>query len=58
MYSREQGTSSLKFKSPASTALILKLNVFFLTAAFFIRPFYKMMLQKPITLDDMQSVVS
>ena len=26
--------------------------------AFFIRPFYKMMLNKPITLDDMQSVVS
>uniref|UniRef100_A0A673JQX3 E3 ubiquitin-protein ligase n=1 Tax=Sinocyclocheilus rhinocerous TaxID=307959 RepID=A0A673JQX3_9TELE len=26
--------------------------------AFFIRPFYKMMLQKPITLQDMESVVS
>ena len=26
--------------------------------AFFIRPFYKMMLKKAITLDDMQSVVS
>ena len=26
--------------------------------AFFIRPFYKMMLNKPTTLDDMQSVVS
>ena len=28
------------------------------SAAFFIRPFYKMMLKKPVTLDDMQSVVS
>ena len=26
--------------------------------AFFIRPFYKMMLNKAVTLDDMQSVVS
>ncbi len=32
------------------------LFVFF--KAFFIRPFYKMMLQKPITLKDMESVVS
>ena len=27
-------------------------------AAFFIRPFYKMMLKKQVNLDDMQSVVS
>ena len=33
------------------------LNVFHSTA-FFIRPFYKMMLGKPITLIDMESVVS
>ena len=26
--------------------------------AFFIRPFYKMMLNKPVTMEDMQSVVS
>ena len=31
---------------------------FFSLVAFFVRPFYKMMLNKPITLDDMQSVVS
>lgn len=28
-----------------------------IATAFFIRPFYKMMLRKPVTLDDMQSVV-
>ena len=33
-------------------------HLFFSFAAFFIRPFYKMMLKKAITLDDMQSVVS
>ena len=33
-------------------------NNIFPLIAFFIRPFYKMMLRKPITLDDMQSVVS
>lgn len=30
----------------------------FLPAAFFIRPFYKMMLSKPIELKDMESVDS
>lgn len=36
--------------------IILINNEYF--AAFFIRPFYKMMLTKPITLRDMESVVS
>lgn len=33
-------------------------SFFLFSAAFFIRPFYKMMLGKPITLVDMESVVS
>lgn len=33
-------------------------NALLSLAGFFIRPFYKMMLGKPITLKDMESVVS
>ena len=34
------------------------LSVFFPLIAFFIRPFYKMMVNRQITLHDMESVVS
>ncbi len=38
--------------------LIVSIIIISLNTAFFIRPFYKMMLSKAITLDDMQAVVS
>lgn len=37
--------------------LIVTLKIFCFLQGFFIRPFYKMMLQKLITLHDMESVV-
>ena len=45
--------------APRVSACILTASLAFLSPpAFFIRPFYKMMLQKSITLQDMESVVS
>ena len=40
--------------------VILKCDIIvhFVPTAFFIRPFYKMMLNKPVAIDDMESVVS
>lgn len=40
------------------TADLFCVSCLLIFEAFFIRPFYKMMLQKPITLHDMESVVS
>ena len=50
----------------ANFLMVTKSFIFFISvyfqsnffSAFFIRPFYKMMLAKPITLRDMESVVS
>ena len=53
---RLRGGSSMSEPSLASFSIFERMHHFLV--AFFIRPFYKMMLGKPVTLEDMQSVVS
>jgi hypothetical protein len=47
----------LPFKRRTGVSLLYDIKNFYIFVAFFIRPFYKMMLGKKIDLVDMESVV-
>jgi hypothetical protein len=51
------GRVMLPFKRRTGVSLLYDIKNFYIFVAFFIRPFYKMMLGKKIDLVDMESVV-